>query len=122
MLGHVSQEDLPRWYNACDVFVMPNREIDGDNEGFGMVYLEAAACGKPVIGGKDGGTGSAIQDEVTGLRVDGSNSRELENALLRLLTNNKYAKRMGALALARANREFGWDHVARMTEYLWETK
>ena len=38
LLGHVSDDDLPRWYNAADVFVMPNREIDGDTEGFGMVF------------------------------------------------------------------------------------
>ena len=44
LLGHVSPEDLPRWYNACDVFAMPNREINGDTEGFGMVFLEAEAA------------------------------------------------------------------------------
>jgi len=57
LLGHVSADDLPRWYNACDVFIMPNREINGDTEGFGMVFLEAAACGKPAIAGQAGGTG-----------------------------------------------------------------
>jgi phosphatidylinositol alpha-1,6-mannosyltransferase len=45
LLGHASPDDLPRWYNAGDLFVMPNREINGDTEGFGMVFIEAAACG-----------------------------------------------------------------------------
>ena len=46
LLGHVSYEDLPRWYAACDLFAMPNRDIDGDTEGFGMVFLEAAVGGQ----------------------------------------------------------------------------
>lgn len=54
-LGHVAMEDLPRWYNACDLFVLANREISGDTEGFGIVFLEAGACGKPVIAGRAGG-------------------------------------------------------------------
>ena len=51
LLGHVSYEDLPRWYCASDVFAMPNRDIGGDTEGFGLVYLEAAAAGTARRGG-----------------------------------------------------------------------
>ena len=75
MLGHVPPEDLPRWYNACDIFAMPNRELNGDTEGFGMVFLEAAACGKPVIGGTAGGTGAAILEGHTGWRIDGTSDK-----------------------------------------------
>jgi phosphatidylinositol alpha-1,6-mannosyltransferase len=71
LLGHVSYDDLPRWYAACDLFAMPNRDIDGDTEGFGLVFLEAAAAGRPALAGTAGGTGSAVVDGVTGLRVDG---------------------------------------------------
>ena len=60
IIGAVSELDLPRWLNACDLFAMPNREINGDNEGFGMVFIEASACGKPVIAGAAGGTGAAV--------------------------------------------------------------
>ena len=69
LIGHVPADDLPKWYNACDVFAMPNREIDGDTEGFGMVFIEAAACCKPSVAGDAGGTGDAVVDGVTGLRV-----------------------------------------------------
>ena len=48
-LGHVDAEDLPRWYNAADIFAMPNRVVNNDTEGFGMVYIEAAACGKAAL-------------------------------------------------------------------------
>lgn len=94
-LGHVSYEDLPRWYNACDLFAMPNRDIDGDTEGFGLVFLEAAASGKPAVAGKAGGTGSAVVDGVTGLRVDGENIAEIASVLERLLSDPEESARMG---------------------------
>lgn len=115
MLGHVLPEDLPRWYNACDVFVMPNREINGDTEGFGMVFVEAAACGKPAIGGRAGGTGAAILDGVTGWRVDGLSGDELSRALARVLTDKNLAVAVGGKGRERAVQEFGWETVARKT-------
>jgi phosphatidylinositol alpha-1,6-mannosyltransferase len=118
MLGRIESADLPRWYNACNVFVMPNREINGDTEGFGMVFLEAAACGRPVIAGKAGGTGSAVVDGVTGMRIDGDNLEQLCNALLTLLVDDALAARLGAAGHARANAKFGWQVVARKTAAL----
>ena len=85
LLGHVEPDDLPRWYNACDLFAMPNRDIEGDTEGFGIVYLEANACAKPAIAGLAGGTGSAVQDGLNGLRVDGDSVPAVEAGLARLL-------------------------------------
>jgi phosphatidylinositol alpha-1,6-mannosyltransferase len=115
MLGHVPPEDLPRWYNACDVFVMPNREINGDTEGFGMVFVEAAACGKPVIGGRAGGTGAAIQEGMTGLRVDGGSREEVRAALTRILSDANLTLALGRAGRARAANQFSWDVVARKT-------
>ena len=118
LLGHVSPEDLPRWYNACDVFAMPNRDIDGDTEGFGMVYLEAAACGKPAIAGMAGGTGNAVIDATTGLRVDAERLQDIAAALERLLTDREYASRLGRQGYARAVADFSWEAVAQKTELL----
>ena len=95
LLGHVSYEDLPRWYGVCDLFAMPNREIGGDTEGFGLVFLEAAAAGKPVVAGSAGGTGSAVVDGVTGLRIDGEQLDAIAWALFRLLSNPQEAGQMG---------------------------
>ena len=53
---------------------MPNRDINGDTEGFGMVFIEAAACGKPSVAGLAGGTAAAVIDGVTGMRVDGTSA------------------------------------------------
>ena len=114
-LGHVPPEDLPRWYNASDVFVMPNREIGGDTEGFGIVFIEAAACGKPAIGGRAGGTGAAIQENVTGLRVNGGSVEQIAEALKSVLTNPVLADRLGMAGLKRVQRELSWDEVANRT-------
>lgn len=118
LLGHVSPEDLPRWYNACDVFVMANREINGDTEGFGMVFLEAAACAKPAIAGTAGGTGAAVVDGVTGYRVDGTDLPPLVDALSALLRDGDLANRLGQAGLARAREDFSWDSVAERTHVL----
>ena len=116
MLGHVSPDDLPRWYNACDVFAMPNRAINGDTEGFGMVFVEAAACGKPVLAGEAGGTGAAVADGKTGLRVDGENMTAIIKALTQLL--GEEGKQMGHNGYERAHASFSWEQVAAKTQNL----
>ncbi|MES2408235.1 MAG: glycosyltransferase family 4 protein [Pseudomonadota bacterium] len=115
LLGHVSADDLPRWYNACDVFAMPNREINGDTEGFGMVFIEAAACGKPAIAGRAGGTGAAVVDGATGLRVDGTQLAMVEKALQQMLQPGNTPAVMGQAGLTRALNDFSWEVVARKT-------
>jgi len=106
MLGHVSYEDLPRWYCASDLFAMPNRDIGGDTEGFGLVFLEAAAAGRPAVSGIAGGTGSAIVDGVTGLRVDGEQPQAIADALARLLSDPDAAEQMGRCARKRVLENF----------------
>ena len=118
LLGHVEPEDLPRWYNACEVFVMPNRDINGDTEGFGMVYLEAAACAKPSIAGMAGGTGNAVIDGTTGLRVDGEKLDDITAALEKLLTNQEDASRLGSQGHTRTVDEFSWEVIAQKTAAL----
>ena len=122
LLGHTSADDLPRWYNACDVFAMPNREINGDTEGFGMVFIEASACAKPVIAGQAGGTASAVVDEVTGLRVNGASTDSVNAALRRLLLDAALAHRLGQAGWQRVEREFAWEQVASATRERLTTK
>ena len=114
-LGHVDPADLPRWYNACDVFAMPNREVEGDTEGFGIVYLEAAACGKPAVAGLAGGTGNAVVDGVTGLRIDGADQAQVREALTALLSDRARAAQLGQNGFERTVRDFSWDRVAEQT-------
>jgi phosphatidylinositol alpha-1,6-mannosyltransferase len=106
LLGKVSNEDLVRYLQLCEVFLMPNRTLDdGDTEGFGLVFREANACGKPVIGGRAGGVVEAVVDGETGLLVDGTDVGDIANALRRILGDAALAAQLGTqgLALARAN-------------------
>jgi phosphatidylinositol alpha-1,6-mannosyltransferase len=118
LLGHVAPADLPRWYCAADVFAMPNRKIGGDTEGFGMVFIEAAACGKAVVAGTEGGTADAVLDGMTGFRVDGESADEIADALRRLLTDPALPGDMGLRAHARVQAEFSWESVAQKTRAL----
>lgn len=102
--GRVPDEDLPHFYAACDVFVMPSRELperDGV-EGFGIVFLEAGAAGKPVIGGRSGGIADAVLDGTTGLLVDPRSEDELATALISLLRDAAEAARLGQEGRSRA--------------------
>ena len=118
LLGAVTEQDLPRWYNACDIFLMPNREIAGDTEGFGMVFLEAAACGKPAIAGRAGGTEDAVLDGATGLRVDALEEVAVAEAIASLLTDSERRRTLGDAALERARRDYGWASVAARIDAL----
>jgi phosphatidylinositol alpha-1,6-mannosyltransferase len=108
-VGGISNEELPDFYNLGDIFVMTNRESRGDIEGFGMVFLEASASGKPVIGGLSGGAGQAIQHGVTGLLVDPENPVEVASNLKRLLLDPSLMQRMGDAGLRRVREEFDWE-------------
>ncbi len=114
-VGHVRDAELPQWYAACDVFAMPNRDVDGDTEGFGIVYLEAAAAGRCALAGQDGGTGSAVIDGVTGLRVDGNRAAAVAEGLARLLAHRDLAEAMANRALARIRRGLTWESVTQRT-------
>jgi phosphatidylinositol alpha-1,6-mannosyltransferase len=116
--GSVPDQELAAYYAACDVFIMANRQIDSDIEGFGIVYLEAGAAGKPVIGGKSGGTDDAIVDGVTGIRVDGNSSVEIANAVIDLLSAPGRAKTMGLLGRQRVESEFAWDAIVARTRQI----
>ncbi len=117
-IGAVREADLPRWMNACDLLAMPNREINGDTEGFGMVFVEAAACGKPTVAGNAGGTASAVLHEVTGLLVAGNDLSAITDDLRRLLVDEAWAHQLGEAGYKRVLAEFSWKRVADMTSNL----
>lgn len=103
-LGFVSDEDLPGCYEAADVFLQPNRNLNGDTEGFGVVFLEAAACGLPVIGGVAGGTGDAIDHGRNGLLVDGESVAEIADAIALLMSDDELRHRFRVHGLEWASR------------------
>jgi phosphatidylinositol alpha-1,6-mannosyltransferase len=109
--GIVGEAELPAYYAACDVFVLPNRIDNGDLEGFGIVFLEAAACGKPVIGGDSGGVPEAVEHEVTGVLVDGT-VPQVAAAIRRLADSEEMRRRLGAAGRERARDRFSWQQAA----------
>ncbi len=112
--GKVSEEELLFLYNACRVFIMPSREIpeEGHVEGFGIVYLEASACGKPVIGGRSGGVLEALRDGETGFLVAPHDPAEITEKINLLLSEPARAQAMGLKGLEWVRRAFRWDRYA----------
>jgi len=104
--GRIPYEKVNEYYNLCDIYVMLS-EI----EAFGIVYLEAAACGKPSIGSRIGGIPDAIIENETGLLVEAGQSEELIEAIKRLLADDALRTRMGEAGRARVLREANWDRV-----------
>jgi len=109
-VDHLS-DDLPRYYRACDVFVMVSRPFPQGREleRFGMAYLEAGACGKPVVAGRGGGVEEAVQDGVTGILVDPLDPEALSNAIVRILKDRELAKRLGENGRKRAMKQPDWN-------------
>ena len=108
LIGPVRDEDRLPYYQAADVYVMPNRQLpSGDTEGFGLVFLEAGACAKPVVGGRAGGVPDAVLDGMTGYLVDGQSPNEIAEACIRLLSNPGLAATLGARGLAHS-RQHTW--------------
>ncbi|MFH1093234.1 MAG: glycosyltransferase family 4 protein [Candidatus Omnitrophota bacterium] len=107
--GIVQENERQAYYDACDIFAMINRKLDnGDAEAFGIVFLEANACGKPVIGGLSGGVPEAIVDQKTGILVDPEDIESVADKVIFLLKNKEVAKKMGILARERVEKEFDW--------------
>jgi phosphatidylinositol alpha-1,6-mannosyltransferase len=111
--GHVPEEDVADLYRCCSVCVMPSRILpNGDAEGFGITYLEAGACGKPVIGGRQAGVLDAIVDGQTGLLVDPRDPRAIGDAVVHILDDPDLAAAMGEAGRARVLSSFTWARIA----------
>lgn len=110
--GRVAHDRLPLYYSAADLFVMPAREPPPDVEGFGLVFLEAGACGTPVLGSRAGGIPEAIREDETGLLVPPGAPDRLAEAALRVLTDPELAGKLGRRGRRRAVQESSWGHIA----------
>lgn len=112
--GAVSSEDVVEWYRTATLYAMPNRTLDnGDTEGFGLVFLEAGACGLPVIGGRAGGVPDAIVDGETGFLVDGQSAEDIASRCVQLLQDAELRRRIGSNGLAHAQAH-SWQRQARL--------
>ena len=115
-IGRINYAELPTYICLGDIFAMPSRSrfFGLEVEGLGIVYLEASACGLPVVGGKSGGAPDAVLIGETGLVVDGTKPAEIASACIELLNNPELCALMGAAGRAWIIENWRWD--------IWATK
>lgn len=116
--GRVAWEDLPRYHVAADVFAHPNRTRLGglESEGFGVIFLEAAACGTATIAGNSGGAPEAIIPGETGVLVDGTDDGAVATAVIELLTDPARARAMGQRGRTFVEEHFDWRQIVDRLE------
>jgi phosphatidylinositol alpha-1,6-mannosyltransferase len=111
--GKVPSDDLAALYDRCAVFALPTESgAGGQVEGFGLVFAEAAARGKPVVAGRAGGVVDAVLDGETGLLVPPGDAGATADALLRLFDDPALAERLGQAGLDRVAHELNWRRFA----------
>ena len=119
-IGRIQYAELPAYICCGDIFAMPSRSrlMGLEVEGLGIVYLEASACGLPVIAGKSGGAPDAVVAGTTGLVVDGTNNEEIAKAAIALLSDPSKAQSMGAAGRQWIIDEWRWEIWAKRFESL----
>jgi len=100
----VTDDELPSFYAGCDLFVLPSSQVAGSVEGYGLVFLEAAACGKPVVAGRSGGVPEAVLDGRTGILLDPASPDALAEALERLFDHPEERQALGQAARTHAEQ------------------
>ena len=110
-IGRVQFDELPRHIRMGEIFAMPSRSrfFGLEVEGLGIVYLEASACGLPVIAGNSGGAPDALIPGETGLVVDGNDINDIAAAAIVLIRNPEKSESMGRAGRQWAEREWNWD-------------
>jgi phosphatidyl-myo-inositol dimannoside synthase len=119
--GSVPWAELPAYFGAGDVFAMPcrTRLAGADVEGLGIVFLEAAACGLPVVAGNSGGAPDAVLDGETGLVVDGRSALFVAESVAALLSDRDQAAAMGERGREWVAEQWSWEHsVSRLSACL----
>jgi len=117
--GYVPDAELPKFYNLSDVFILLNRQsieneqLKGDYEGFGIVFLEASACAKPVIAGNFGGIYDAVDNQNSGYIIDGTDMKAITMTIESLISDPKLRKRTGNYGLERARNYFDWKIISK---------
>jgi phosphatidylinositol alpha-1,6-mannosyltransferase len=115
-LTGVDDDELVQMYQLCDVLVLPVLEMNDDVEGFGIVALEAAAAGKPVVATRVGGIPDAIEESKSGILVAPGDYKSLSEAILSVLSDRSAASTMGEYGRRRVANYFAWRVVVARYE------
>jgi phosphatidylinositol alpha-1,6-mannosyltransferase len=110
-LGRLTLPEILELYSLADLFVLLSREELPDVEGFGLVFLEAAACGLPSVGGRSGGIPEAVDEGKSGWLVDPSNPREIAATIIDVLQSPEKLERASEVCLSKA-RQASWEQAA----------
>ncbi|MDA1017517.1 MAG: glycosyltransferase family 4 protein [Planctomycetota bacterium] len=111
--GEINDRTMVQCYQQCDLFALPNRQVGRDIEGFGMVLLEAQACGRPVLAGKSGGTSETMDIPRTGVVLPCEEPVQIAEQVVELLLNPERLESMGAAGREWAEQEFDWSALSR---------
>jgi glycosyltransferase involved in cell wall biosynthesis len=118
--GKVSQEELVRQYQSCDVFVLPAIvDSRGDTEGLGVVIIEAMSHRKPVVASGVGGIVDLVVDGKTGLIAPPKDSSALAAAISRVLTDTDLATRLGQAGFEHVQRNYSWPAILSRLERIY---
>jgi phosphatidylinositol alpha-1,6-mannosyltransferase len=120
-LGRVDEIQLAAEYQRCALFVLPaRRTADGQLEGYGLVYFEAAAWGRAVVAGRSGGEVDAVVDGQTGLLVDAKSIQHVADAITMLLADPARRNALGAAGRARVVTTHNWQQAAAAVDAVLE--
>ena len=108
IINNVSNEEKNAWYDLADIFIMTARNIDGDFEGFGIVYLEANMYRLPIIAGDSGGVRDAVLNGINGLLIDPNNTSKIKNAIIKLARDEDLRKKFG---------EQGYEYIIKNNKW-----
>jgi phosphatidyl-myo-inositol dimannoside synthase len=111
LLGALEDHKVIKLYHACEVVILPAVAVAGDVEGFGIVLLEAAAAGKPVVSTRIGGIGDAIEHKASGILVEPEDYRSMSQSIIDLLSDHKVRSEIGEYAQKRVKETFCWDLI-----------
>ncbi len=116
-VGMIPHEEIKKYYYLADVFALFTHPDDGKEEGLGLVFLEAAACGLPVVAGRSGGVVEAVLHAQTGLVIDiYQNLPAAGEAVVQILNNKDFAQRLGQAGQERIKSTFVWENQIKVLD------
>jgi phosphatidylinositol alpha-1,6-mannosyltransferase len=122
LLGEADDQKLIAAYQQCDLFILPNRQVGQDIEGFGMVFLEAQACGRPVIAGASGGTAEAVNAPTTGRVIPCERPELIAPTVAELLRDQAQLDAMGRAGCEWVVANFDWSSLAQQAHELFASQ
>lgn len=124
-VDYIPDSDLNEIYSRSQVYVMVSRTYNdiGDSEGFGITFLEANACGCPVIGSTEGGIPDAVENNKNGLLVPADDIKSLTKAIEKFLEDESFRRKIIDQGIERVNNDFTWEKLTiKMVKYLIDIK